>query len=79
MVGLSLHSFGLQGVAKPSYYESNHDAFRRAEADFALRAKLLERAPTLSLFLASDPENRAQETTRNELLDILATAQGMVR
>lgn len=78
VVGLTLHAFGLQGVAKPSYYESNHDAFKAAQAAFDLKAKLLERAPNLASFLASDPENMMQERARTELLAILDTARELM-
>ncbi len=76
---MNLHAFGLQGVAKPSYYEGHHEAFKQALAGFDLKAKLLERAPNLSLFLASDPENKGQATTRMELLSVLEAAQGLAR
>jgi hypothetical protein len=71
---VNLHSFGLQGVRPPSYYEAHGAAFHAAQAHFDLRARLLERAPNLSLLLASDPENRGQAIAKMELQAVLEAA-----
>lgn len=71
---MSLHSFGLLGVPKPSFYEQHGAAFQEAAAHFDLRARLLADAPNLSLLLASDPENRMQAQAKMELQSVIAAA-----
>lgn len=71
---MNLHEFGLQGVQRPSYYESHPGAIREAAAKFDIRARLLEKAPNLNLLVASDPANQAQAVAKAEVLAIIEAA-----
>lgn len=71
---MSLHSFGLVGVQKPSYYEAHGAAFHEASSHFDLKSHLLANAPNLSMLLASDPENHGQAIAKDELMGVLETA-----
>lgn len=71
---MSLHNFGLSGVQRPSYYESNPSAIREAAAAFDLKSRLLANAPQLSMLMRSDPASRLEAMLKDELAGVLALA-----